>query len=283
MLGLAITVVVCLSLVLVGLTPLADRISPIGRLGLFGLFGLGTYGLALGVEGLIGTLTGWGGHAALIAFVVVLGCNLAFPDRATSKIGPLLGPHSLLDLFRAPRLPRGMEWAFAIPIGLALLFALVGVLAPSTAIDWDSLAYHLAVPKLWLESGFRPAAVPFIHHSSFPAGFDSLFILGLSWGGETGAKAFVWMSLVFGVLAVMGVARDLYGRKAAWWAGLAFATVPLVIWESGTAYIDVPHGLCAGLGILFAARLAAEPTRRDWLWMSGLCLGFAASSKYTGL
>ncbi|MEZ5162187.1 MAG: hypothetical protein R2688_00235 [Fimbriimonadaceae bacterium] len=137
--------------------------------------------------------------------------------------------------------------------GLLLLFPLVASLSPSTTMDWDSIAYHLAVPKMWMQDG-QIHKVLNLHHSNFPFSIDNLYIWGLALGGEAGAKAFSFAILVFGVLAVYGTARRCFpdSQFAGLAAGLIFAGSPVVLWESGTAYIDVAHGLYAGLGVFCA-------------------------------
>jgi hypothetical protein len=180
------------------------------------------------------------------------------------------------------RVPQGLARLAPGVIGLAALFALVSVLAPSDIADWDTLAYHLAVPKLWIEAG-RIEYIPYIHHSNFPFTVDLLYVWGLRWGGEAGAKAFQLGYLLIGTVLVFGVTRQRYGAVAGWWAAVAFATVPVVLWEAGSAYIDLAHGLYAGGGIVLAALAVADPERRRLLVPAGLLLGFAAGSKYTGL
>jgi hypothetical protein len=177
--------------------------------------------------------------------------------------------------------PQGLELLAPILIAIAGLFALVSTLAPSDASDWDSLAYHLAVPKLWLSAG-QITYLPFIHHSNFPFTADSLYLGGLAWGGESGAKAFQLAYYSFGVLTVFGFARGRYGERAGWLAALAFALVPVVLWEIGSAYIDVAHGLYLGAGVLLYATDVSSHRGRV-LVLVGLCLGFALGTKYTGL
>ncbi|MEQ1933690.1 MAG: hypothetical protein ABL962_07415 [Fimbriimonadaceae bacterium] len=138
-------------------------------------------------------------------------------------------------------------------VSLISLIPLVGILAPSTMLDWDSLAYHLAVPKMWLASD-RVSSVSFIHHSNFPFTIDALNMFGLKYGGQAAAKFFQLIYLWFGCLAIFGLCRERFGAKPAWWAIAAFASVPLVQWEAGSAYIDVSHGLYAGLGALLILR-----------------------------
>lgn len=198
--------------------------------------------------------------------------------------GPLMVVGALAGLFlwkdQLPGLrfamPKGAELVCLGVLAFAGLFALFGVLAPSTSMDWDSIAYHLAVPKMWLQAG-RIEPVSFIHHSNFPFLVDNLYVWGLWWGGQAGAKAFSLVYLAAGCLTLFGLGRQKYGGIAGWLAAASFATIPVVLWESGTAYLDVAHGLYAGLG---AALLFWSP--RSAL-LGGLLLGCAVGSKYTGL
>ncbi|MCH8979400.1 MAG: glycosyltransferase family 39 protein, partial [Armatimonadetes bacterium] len=243
-------------------------LDPAERLGLGGLLGLASVGLLTLFVGLMPNGLNFGVY--IVAGLVVVGAAYAV---AKGKYRDWKfrsdGPHDLLG-----------GGALAV-VGL---LALVAVLAPSLAADWDSIAYHLAVPKLWLQQG-QIHYVQGIHQSNFPAAVDNLFIWGLKWGGQSGAKAFSLMIYVFGCLSLFGLARRWYSRSAGWWAAIGFAGIPVVAWESGTAYIDVAHGLFAGLGVLYAmaAFVKADEARRNGLVLAGLCLGFAMGTKYTGV
>lgn len=234
--------------------------------GLRGLIGLGVVGWISLPIGLAPGGVRWG--LGVVAALAISGYSLLFASRKTIS-SPI-------------QLPKGWPLLALGLATLALLFSLVGVLGPSDTLDWDSLAYHLAVPKLWIQAG-QIEFVPTIHHSNFPFLVDNLFLWGLQWGGEAGAKAFVWAYSFWGGLAMFGFARGRYGPTAGWIALAAFWAIPSVLWESGTAYIDAAHGTWSALGVLFAAAWIAEESNKDALWLSGLCLGFAASSKYTGL
>ncbi|MEQ1823463.1 MAG: hypothetical protein ABL949_13215 [Fimbriimonadaceae bacterium] len=245
--------------------------DPAARIGLAGLVGLGAAGLLTYVLGMSQIPIGSVGLFALLGLVV--GGKL-LPRFMPSKSGVLF-------------------------VCLASIIPLVGVLAPSTMLDWDSLAYHMAVPKMWLADG-KVGSVSFIHHSNFPFSIDALNIIGLKLAGQAGAKFFQLIYLWFGCLAIFGLCRERFGVKPAWWAIAAFATVPLVQWEAGSAYIDVSHGLYAGLGALLILRGLAGGTpsgcesqdasgsRVDSaapnpLLIGAILMGFALGSKYTGL
>ncbi|MCH8978871.1 MAG: glycosyltransferase family 39 protein [Armatimonadetes bacterium] len=271
MVGVLITVLFALLAGLAGMALFGrwmGGLDPAERLGLGGLLGLASVGLLTLFVGLMPDGLSFGLY--VVSGLVVVGAAFSVAKgRLRDWKFSSQGPHDLLG---------------GAALGIVGLLALVAVLAPSLAADWDSIAYHLAVPKLWLEAG-QIHYVQGIHQSNFPAAIDNLFIWGLKWGGQSGAKAFSLMVYGFGCLSMFGLARRWYGRGAGWWAAIGFAGIPVVAWESGTAYIDVAHGLFAGLGLLYAveAFVKQDADRRNGLVLAGLCLGFAMGTKYTGI
>ncbi|MFQ3586589.1 MAG: glycosyltransferase family 39 protein [Fimbriimonadaceae bacterium] len=268
MLGVVLTALVCL-----GWAGLAGALfarlfgdhDPAFRFGLSGLLGLGVLGWSTFPVGLLPGGLGWGIALPAIGALVGFGLMIKKPETRPWPIAR----------------PRGLGLGVSGAAALMALASLVSVLAPSDIQDWDSIAYHLAVPKIWLAAG-RITFIEFIHHSNFPFAIDNLYIWGLVWGDQAGAKAFTWMISIFGTVALFGFVRGRYGESAGWWTVLAFAAVPVVAWQSGTAYIDVAHGLFVGLGLLLAVRWVEKRAPGD-LWLAGICLGFGLASKYTGL
>jgi len=264
MLGVLITLVFSVAMIgwgrlLVGKH--LQHLHPAASAGISGLLGLGSVGLLTLFIGLLPSGLKWG-----IGLVGVIG---------------LVG---LVNLVRQPvkpfgRRPEGPEWIGVATIALPLFVGIIGALAPSTAFDWDTIAYHLAVPKIWLAAG-QIEPISFIHHSNFPFTVDNLFLWGLVWGGQAGAKAFTISFTLLGVLAFFGLGRQYWGPRAGLIAAATFATAPVVVWETGTGYLDVAHGLFAGLG----AWLLLRSLTHDEPWLPGaLLMGFAVGSKYTGL
>jgi 4-amino-4-deoxy-L-arabinose transferase-like glycosyltransferase len=261
-LGLSVLTTTCV-------TPwLRSRAAGLDPAEIFGVSGL----LSLGLVGSLTLIVGLapGGTGAAVA---------AWPLLA--MIGATHRFHKFGSADLRFTLPRKWPGA-ALLVASALCFIpLVAVLAPSDARDWDTLAYHLAVPKLWLESG-QIDYVPGIHQSNFPFVAELVALHGVAWGGQTGGKAFSLAWLVFGAFFVFGSARRRSSEGPAWVAVLAFLSVPVVLWESGTAYIDVPHGLFAGLAVAFAADWLLGGDR-DRAWLAGAGLGLAMATKHTGI
>lgn len=194
----------------------------------------------------------------------------------------LAGWYPLIRYFPRFKQPSGLSMLFPLAALLTLACSAVGVLAPSDSLDWDTLAYHLAAPKIWLHDG-QLHYISFIHQSNFPLTVDGLYIWGLAWGGQAGAKAFSLMFAAYGTMALFGFGRSRFGQVGGWWSMLAYLSIPMVAWEAGTGYIDVSNGLFVALGILFAAQFATDTGDQNPLWLSAIFLGFAAGSKYTGL
>src|SRR5579871_202451 len=209
-------------------------LDPATRIGVSGLIGLGATGTA---TLFIGMIPGGAGFA----WVFILLAALA---------GAILG-RSLFGSLKGLTKPAGAEWLAVALLGLAMLFALIVLLAPSTAADWDSIAYHMALPKVYLATG-QVARARFSSHSAFPEAIELLFLLPLKFGWQSGAKAILLSYSGFGAISLFGLARERYGRAAGWWAACAFAGTPVVLWESASAYVDAAHGLFAGLAVIFA-------------------------------
>lgn len=265
MLGIILTGLFCLGAIGVGNVAVGRWApkDPIGRVGVFGLVGLG----------ILGTAT-------FVLLMAPSGSALAWLAVALAAYGIYRAaePLKAIDL---PK-PEGADWLFPVAYIVLMLLAFIGVLATPSAIEWDSLAYHLAVPKLWAAAG-RAEYISFIHHSNFPQAVDSLFYHGLIWGGTAGAKAFSIAFYKFGALAIFGEARSRWNNvRTAWFSALAYLSVPVLLWEAGTAYVDLGHGLFAGLAIWFAAKYASSEERGDAV-LGLVFAGFAVGSKYTGL
>ncbi len=173
-------------------------------------------------------------------------------------------------------------------VGLATLF---GTLMPPT--QWDELAYHLAVPKVFLREG-RIFYIPYDHHSNFPFTLQMLYLLMLSAGSVLGAKLVHSLCGLLLVLAVAAFCKRHFGGGGAVAAGVLLAS-PLVLWEATTAYIDLGSALFVWLGFHAlvnatepppAPREAGEGVAKrgeGWLLLSALCMGFALGTKATVL
>ncbi len=195
---------------------------------------------------------------------------------------------------------RSVLWVLAF-ICLAL-YLLIPAMAPPSASDWDSLAYHLSVPKLFLEhGGFY--YIDWMSHSNFPMLVEMLYLPALSVDSPAGAKMVHYLYGVLLVLAVVmlvrkhfpspqpsprsdsisaGNARAQRGEGAARLAALAVAGIPIVMWEATTAYIDLATALYTVVAVYLLLDYLDKPELKTLVWC-GVAAGFAASTKMTAL
>ncbi|MHB1455473.1 MAG: ArnT family glycosyltransferase [Armatimonadota bacterium] len=234
----------------------------------FGLAtGFGIMSYAIFTIGVLGLLYAW----SILAVVILMGI-LAYKD-----IGLLL--KEILDVGR--NLVRNSTGAAGILIRLGMLivaaFAIIPALAPPSGLDWDGLAYHLAIPKIYLQN-HSIKYVPFISHSNFPFLTEMLYTLGLAFKSTGVAKLFHYVMYIGTAVAIYAIcvkhANALTGRIAA----ILFLTVPVVAWEAGIAYTDLSTALYITLAVY--ALLNWEKTdKSNWLVVCGIMCGFAFGTK----
>jgi 4-amino-4-deoxy-L-arabinose transferase-like glycosyltransferase len=120
--------------------------------------------------------------------------------------------------------------------------------------------------------------VPYFINSYMAHLLDMVFGTCLATGGPAAAKFLV---LELGVLAALGAyvaGRRLFHAEAGVWAALLFYATPVVIWSSGTTYLDLPQAL-----FITAAALAFinwyETSSWGWMAVSGWICGVATGTK----
>ena len=137
------------------------------------------------------------------------------------------------------------------------------------------------LPRLWLEAG-RPVDLVEEYISLYPLTWELVFGAGLVLGGAVAAKLlhFVCLPLVAG--AVWLSARRYVGWAPAAAAVAFVVTTPTMLWESGTAYIDVALALHTAVACYALARYA-EQGELAWGALAALHFGGAAATKHLGV
>ena len=187
---------------------------------------------------------------------------------------------------RGVLLLRGVELVCAIYLIFLCALTLLLSLAPPNGVDYDSLVYHLAAPQRYLLEG-RIIELPYDHHSYFPFLTEMLFALGLHWKGAVLAKLFHWLMLPLCCLVLLAISCRHFSRRSGFLAACLFASLPVVVSEASTSYIDLALTLWVLLAFLcFSNWLKEDNTlarKGLWLLWSGVFCGFAISTKYLGV
>jgi hypothetical protein len=234
-------------------------------------------------------LRGRGAEALAQAFVLGTGfASLALLGLRGLDIPVPLWAVALVALAGAPLLrgvasadPGGRRlpapgWARridAVTVGIALV-SFASALGPETF--WDAFEYHLPLVRAWCEGPIR--ALPGVLDAELRAGVDLLYVPALTAGQVDAAAA---VSACFAA-ALAALIRSEVARRASPGAGSLAALfsllVPFTLETAASSYVDLGVGAYGFLALLWADRWNRGGEPRD-LWLSALCLGFAANGK----
>lgn len=196
-----------------------------------------------------------------------------------------------LLLLRVPAKPgepstpsSAIEWALVIGIVAVAAMDLAEALAP--AADADTMAYHFETPRRYLDAGMI-YAIPRALDGVTQLLLHMTYAVAMGIGGKSAVQLWTMVS-GWGLGAVFYVlARRHMNRTWALTGALCLMTTPAVIYSAGSGHVEVRAAAFA----LLAAYGAAVSTSRDtdealrlgWLILAGLCAGFFAGTKITGL
>ncbi|MBI4424813.1 MAG: hypothetical protein HY554_13860 [Elusimicrobia bacterium] len=181
---------------------------------------------------------------------------------------------------RAARFGEPPSRPCAALLGLLAVLSLLYAWGPATF--FDSLVYHLAIPKLFILEG-RMLPVPHSVFAGFPMAVDFLFGVGLLAGSEGAARMLSWgigPLCVCALLALAGPGRE----RSGWLAAAIFLSAPLAFLQWGETVVENATAAWTLLALLAAARLVEEPeapAAGRWAALCGVLTGLVLSSKYT--
>jgi hypothetical protein len=205
----------------------------------------------------------------LLVAITVGGALAALPSLWYARRSLRIGLES-----RAERIAAAL-------VGAALALDLVAASAPPTSAD--ALKYHLALPKLWLQTGAVGDAFS-VWESFNPFSVEMLYGQGLAVAGGEAASAVGALIGVGAVAAIYGLGREL-GRGSRL-AGLAaaglFALQGIVTWTATSVFVELGLTSYAVLGVWYALRFFRGGAAGDLAW-AGVMGGCAAGTKYVGL
>ncbi len=161
--------------------------------------------------------------------------------------------------------------------------ALCACFAPPIAMEWDSLCYHLADPKIYL-AHHRIIYLPWESHSNFAFTMEMLYTIGLSLHSLPLAKLFHFTMGVLCIAATYLIGRRIHSAAAGLVGALLFSSLPIVFWEAGTAYVDLGAAAFGTLSLLAIVAWANnEEDSGAWLRMSAIMMAGMVSVKATSL
>ena len=191
----------------------------------------------------------------------------------------------LLKLLRTTKIELKIFSKHRLEAVILLLFAaffcvnLMGALAPPTS--WDELWYHLDAPKLYIQH-HRIYDISGMAESKLVMTQDMFYLFGMLLKSDILAKLFHFAMGILVSLAIYSFSRNYFSSRISLLASLIFYSVPIVGWESTTAYIE--------LGLTFFEFLAVYAVikwliskKENWLLLGSVFAGLALGTKYLAI
>jgi hypothetical protein len=228
--------------------------------------GVGVLGLAVFGLGLVSLLNRW-----VIWLVVVTGSIVLRKSilRWYQNIADL--KHQYLQ---AGSFGKILAWSFAVMVIMSLLLSL------TPPQKWDSLVYHLELPKQYLQTG-KLVYLPDNQFVGSPQLVELNFTAAMAMRGGTSAGVFGWIVGVIALIGVGGFARRLIGPRAIFLAPMILLSGESIAEGLSWAYVDL-WLLLFSVSTLITLDLFTRTRDRKLLIIAAICAGFAAGVKYTG-
>jgi len=180
--------------------------------------------------------------------------------------------------FKPPR-PDAVGWVLLVLLGLVFVFDLMEGLAPPA--DADTLAYHFAVPKQFLDAG----RIDFILqplNGAVPFGVQMTYIPAMALGSEMAVTLWTMVSGWATAALLFVLSRRHLGFNWSLAAALVFLTTPAVIYGGGSGHVETRIALFVMVAAWATVR-AIQTSQTNYAVLAGLGAGFFAAAKYTGL
>ncbi len=146
-------------------------------------------------------------------------------------------------------------------------------------IQWDSLVYHLTVPKIYAQH-HGLIEIPYDYHTYLPKQFDILFIFGEVFSLPQTSRIFTMLFDLFLALTVYVFCKKYWNAKIGLLAATLLYTIPVFTVYQSTTYNDTAMAIFLFCSF-FAFILSIQEQRL--LFLVGIFLGACAATKILAL
>jgi len=229
--------------------------------------GLGILGFLVLSLGLISILYKWVLVSVLLVLALFLSAYFVKIFVSLSKLRMKIKGVSLLSMI------------LAFLFVLCLLLTLLGTLSPP--IGNDAMAYHLAIPKAFIEN-HKISYIEHTRESLWPNLIEMFFTLGMVLNSDILAKLFCLAITLLLVCAIFSFCKRYFSSEVGIVAGVLFFITPVVFQQTAFAYNDLALALFAFLAF-YSLLIYISSSHTKWIIISGIFSGFCMSTKYIGI
>lgn len=228
---------------------------------------IGIYSYTIFLIGLLGLLSSQILPLISLIFILIL---IFILSKELKKLKP----------FKLIKSLSAFEKIITLLLTLSIFVTLIGVFVPEFA--FDSLWYHLTLPKIYINSG-RIFYIPggLFYYSVMPKLIEMLYIPALTFGSQYFAKIIEFLFGIGCIFTTFLLSREFVSKKLSLLASLIFYTNIVVMWLATTAYIDLGWTFFESLALLFFVRYLKG--KKIFFWKSSITLGLAITSKLLSL
>lgn len=161
---------------------------------------------------------------------------------------------------------------------VTLVYVLITTLTPETF--YDSLKYHLALPKYWIQNN-KIFPIPNFAYSYYPVNIHILYLISIMFGDEITAKL---VHFIFGILTAGTIyywCRNNFSTRMSIVACYIFLSVPFVLMVMWKTAIEVGLAFFETLAVLCFLNFVTDNKKQtQWLALSAVFCGAAIGGKY---
>lgn len=169
------------------------------------------------------------------------------------------------------------EWLFISFILVQALVNFIGVLGPELA--FDSLWYHLTLPKIYLITQFvQHINGGILYYSDMPKLIEMLYIPAIATGIDLLPKMIHFLFGIGTLYVLYRLSRQFLNRQLSLLVLVIFYSNLVVAWLSITSYVDLARAFFVTLAIYYFV-IFLKSKKDKLLIISSLMLGFAIASK----
>jgi len=171
-------------------------------------------------------------------------------------------------------------------------FGVIGLSLISTTtpiISRDALIHHLAVPKMWIESG-EILQIPWHEWSFYPMLANLAYLPLIKWGVANLTPLYHGSYLILLAGAIFATLRSLkLDLNVSYFGYILALTIPISLRLATEPLVDLPLAYFSALALLIAIRCVNNGltnTKERWPYtpfVIGIFLGFALSTKFNGI
>ncbi len=166
----------------------------------------------------------------------------------------------------------------SISIIIVSIMNFVAAFAPPT--DADSLSYHLAIPKYFIDFE-KIIFQPFYMSWGIPLHSEMFNLLGLILGYEIFPQIINWLMGIISAITLYILTSEIFSKRAGFFAAVFYYLTPKIIFLSSTSKSDLTLFSYIFLSMFYMIVWSSKKENKT-LWLSAVFTGLALATKYQG-